>query len=94
MDDDTLRAVQEQAHQLEELTRHPGWAVFVDRLHTEMIPDKKAVLNGMVDDISKYHTLTGRLRGIHFAMEAPERVRGMVLSEIGRREERAEQEAE
>lgn len=92
MDDETLRAVQEQALQLTELEKHPGWAVYVDYLHTAMTGDKKAVLNGSIADIGRYHKITGRLQGIHFALDAPEHVRQMVLDEVGRRTARLEAE--
>lgn len=90
MDDDTLRALQEQAHQLEELTKHPGWPVFVDYLHTIMESDKKAVLNGLHDDIGKYKSATGRLIGIHAALDAPLHVRKAVNGELTKRAERAQ----
>lgn len=89
MTDEDLRAMQEQAHMLEELTRHAGWPVFVDYLHTIMDADKRAVLNGFIEDQLKYKAVTGKLSGIHTALDAPVIVRKMVDDELGRRRERS-----
>lgn len=88
MDDETLRALQEQAHMLEELTKHPGWLVYQDYLHTIMDADKRRVLNGFIDDQLVYKQTTGKLSGIHAALDAPAVVRGMVNAELDRRAER------
>lgn len=73
---------------LEELTKHPGWPVFTDYLHTIMRGDKKAILNGFVDDHNAYKSITGKLIGIHTALDAPVVVRQMVNDELERRAER------
>lgn len=88
MDDELFRALQEQAHHLTELEKHPGWAVLLDYLHTAMNPDKRAVLNGTIGDIDRYHRVTGKLQGVHMVIDAPESVRNMVLGEVERREEK------
>lgn len=90
MDDETLRALQEQAHMLEELTKHDGWHVFTDYLHTIMDGDKRAILNGFVEDQLKYKHVTGKLVGIHAALDAPAIVRQMVNAELDRRAERSQ----
>lgn len=91
MDDDLLRALQEQAHMLEELTKHPGWLVLVDYMHTKVIePDTKRLLNGFIDDQYAYKHTVGRLSGAQAALNAPRVVREMVNAELERRAERAE----
>lgn len=85
MTDDEFRALQEQAHQLRELTRHPGWAVLVDFSFERMKATKQAVLNGNVADIEKYKQHTGWLRGIHDTLDAAAAVEAMVDGERMRR---------
>ena len=91
MTDDEHRALIEQAHQLTELTTHPGWEVLVSFSHERMKSTKQAVLNGHVADIEKYKQHTGWLRGIHDTLDAAETVQKMV---DGERERRAREAAE
>lgn len=85
MTDDELRALIEQAHQLRELTAHPGWAVLQSFSHERMKATKTAVLNGNVADFEKYKQHTGWLRGIHDTLDAAETVEKMADSERTRR---------
>jgi hypothetical protein len=87
MDDDALRALQEQSHMLNELTRHPGWAVYVDYLHTVMNADKRAILNGAMSNHEQYQKTAGRLVGIHTAIDAHQTIAEMVHRELVIREE-------
>jgi hypothetical protein len=87
MTDDDLRALQEQAHMLYELSEHPGWAVYVDYLETVTRSQKMAVLNGNVTDFERYKSITGELLGIHKALNAPRAVATMVAAELDRRRE-------
>lgn len=88
--DDDYRALQEQAHQLNELTRHPGWAVLVDFMETISRAAKLRVLNGGIDNLDAYKSITGELVGIHKVLDAPSVVRGMVEEEKRQRVEREE----
>lgn len=90
MNDDEYRALQEQAHLLQELTRHPGWPVLVDFLEVISRSAKKRVLNGNLDSIDAYKSVTGELVGIHKAIDAPSVVAGMLENERARRVERDE----
>lgn len=92
LSDDELRALQEDAHMLEELTRHAGWQVFVGYCHAIMDGDKRRVLAGAVSDPLEYRAVTGRLVGIHDALNAPAVARQKVDTELGQRRERAEVE--
>lgn len=71
MTDDEARALIEQADLLQSLCGHPGWPVLVDFLETWMRSDKRAVLNGDVDDHDTYLKRTWFFRGAHFAIDAP-----------------------
>lgn len=66
---------------LQELTRHPGWPVLVDFLETVSIGAKKQVLNGYINSIDAYKSVTGELVGIHKAIDAPSVVLGMLEEE-------------
>ena len=90
MDDDEYRALQEQAHLLQELTRHPGWPVLVDFLEVISRSAKKRVLNGNIDSIDAYKSVTGELVGLHKAMDAPVVVAMMLENEKERRRENDE----
>lgn len=79
--DDDYRALQEQAHLLNELTRHPGWPVLIDFLETISRGAKKQVLNGYLDSIGAYKSVTGELVGIHKAIDAPAVVATMLEEE-------------
>ena len=85
MNDDDFRALVEQAHQLRELTTHPGWEVLVSFSHERMKGTKHAVLNGLIDNHEKYKRDTGWLRGIHDTLDAAETVEKIVDTERTRR---------
>jgi hypothetical protein len=76
MTDDDLRALQEQAHMLYELSEHPGWAVYVDYLETVTRSQKMAVLNGNVTRLRAVQVDHGRTaRNPQGAQRAPRRRR-------------------
>lgn len=74
MDAQTRRALIEQAHQLDELAKHPGWPVLVDFMLTKMKKDKGRVLDGTVKEYSEYQKLTGYFHGVHDTLDAHETV--------------------
>lgn len=86
-DDGEYRALQEQAHQLEELTRHPGWPVLVDFMETISRAAKLRVLNGKLMSVEEYKSVTGELIGIHKVLDAPSVVQGMLQGEVRQRDE-------
>lgn len=88
--DEDYRALQEQAHMLDELTRHPGWAVLVDFLEVISRAQKLRVLNGNIDSHDSYKSITGELVGIHKAIDAPKVVAKMLEDEKAQRVERDE----
>lgn len=89
MTDEDFRALQEQAHLVDELTSHTGWQVLVDYWHAETKNSKHAVLNGNVASIEKYKALTGELIGVYKVLDTPIRLNGMVEGEAKRRRELA-----
>ena len=70
---------------LDELTRHAGWPVLVDFLLVISQSAKKRVLNGNLDSLDEYKSVTGELVGIHKAIDAPGVVAKMLLDERTRR---------
>lgn len=86
-DDAEYRALQEQAHLLNELTRHPGWPVLVDFMETVSRAAKLRVLNGKLGTVDEYKSITGELVGIHKVLDAPAVVQGMLESERDQRVE-------
>ena len=69
------RALIEQAHQLHELTKHPGWEVLVDYCNVVMAPVKRRLLNDSgVDTLDEYKKLSGYLAGMHRVVDVPAEV--------------------
>lgn len=89
MNDEDFRALIEQAHQLGELTNHPGWAVLVDYMEVRMRGDKLKILNGNCRDLDDYRKTAGFLVGAHAVMDAPKIVNEAVAREKQRREDDA-----
>lgn len=85
MQDDDFRALQEQAHMLNELTRHAGWAVLVDYLQATSASMQRRLLNGHISSHEEYKQVSGELVGITKALRAPDQVAQMVRDEVERR---------
>lgn len=93
MTDDEFHALVEQAHQLDELAQHPGWAVLTDYvLHgpAGSIGRQARVVNGHLKDFEAYLSETGWLAGAHHVLDARKTVASMVANQ---RLERLEQQA-
>ena len=75
-DADVRRALIEQAHQLHELTKHPGWPILVDYANDQIMrPMKYRVLNdGNIPELAEYKKLAGFLMGMHRALDIPAEV--------------------
>ena len=90
MTDDEYRALQEQAHQINELTRHPGWEVFLDFLRfspAALAKRQIQLLQGAAKTFPDYTQRVGWIEGVQFAIDAPERVQALVNNEADRRRE-------
>jgi len=71
---DQLRDLQELAHQLDELTRHPGWQVFVNyaQFGDGMMSAQQArVLNGSCKSPEEYQRWTGWIAGSQAVLNIP-----------------------
>ena len=83
MTQDELRALVEQHHQLDELTKHPGWEVLVDYvLHGGggSVKRQHRLVNGQLTTYEEYVKETGWLQGAHHVLEAPKTVLAMVAT--------------
>ena len=76
--------MQEQAHQLEELQKHPGWEVLVDFLRIGMAQRQRQLIGGNVTSMDEYKRLCGSLQGTQYALDAAQAVRAMVTTEAAR----------
>lgn len=95
MTEDELRALVEQHHQLDELAKHPGWAVLEDyALHASggSLGRQQRLVNGGARDFNEYLSETGWLAGAHHVLNA--RVTVGKLVENARAKLRDEQAAE
>lgn len=73
MDEEALRALQEDALQLRELTAHPGWPVLVRHARDRIEPHQRRIIQGM-SDFGHYQRLAGLCSGYVEALKIPEDV--------------------
>lgn len=78
LEEQATRELLERAHQINQLTQHPGWAVFCDYLIALTTPVQVAVLEGKVRSEEDYRERVGFIRGVRTAMLAPDRLAGQV----------------
>jgi len=79
--DDDYRALVEQAHQVSELTRHPGWAVLLDYLRFSegaLAKRQVQVLQGGARSFDDYQNRIGWIQGVQYAIDAPDRLEKQV----------------
>ena len=74
MNDDELRQLQENAFQLEEMTKHPGWAVLVD--YANFGPGgqshhQKYLLLGNCKTPDEYQKYVGWVAGCQHVLDIP-----------------------
>ena len=75
MTDEELRQLQEEAHQLEELTRHPGWQVFTRLAQNGdgmVAANERRVLHGNCETTDEYQKWVGWLSGARTILGIPE----------------------
>jgi hypothetical protein len=68
----------EQAHQIEQLTAHEGWAVYIDWLHHRLGPQQRRVLNGGFKSLEDYREAVGFIKGITVALTAQQETQQLV----------------
>lgn len=92
---ETRRALIEQAHQLNELTKHPGWAILMDYANYQvMAPVKKRILNDTnIVDIAEYKRIAGFVIGVHRALDIPKEVQALADNARKRAAEHDEDDA-
>ena len=77
---DELRELQELAFQLEELTKHEGWAVLRDYCNFGdgmLAHHQKYLLNGLCKSTDEYQKYAGWVQGASAVLAAPQKVREM-----------------
>lgn len=97
MSDDALRDLIEQHHQLDELTKHPGWEVLTDyALHgpAGSLHRQQSLVNGGARDWDAYKFEVGWLAGAHHVLNARDTVAAMVASARERTRDAQEAEAQ
>jgi hypothetical protein len=90
-EEEVLRGLIEQAHLLDELTRHPGWEVLEDfclRGPQGSAKKQTALVNGTAKTLEEYKERCGELRGIHFVLDAPKMVDQLAVAARLRSEEK------
>lgn len=79
--EEELRGLIEQAHQIQILTEHPGWPVFVDWLHHRAEPHQRRVLNGGYKNLEDYREGVGFIKGVQVALQAAADTQQLVRTE-------------
>lgn len=90
-EEDVVRGLIEQAHLLDELTRHPGWEVLEDfclRGPQGSAKKQTALINGAARTLEEYKERVGELKGIHFVLDAPKAVDQLAVAARLRSEEK------
>lgn len=83
MTEDEARALVEQAFQVNELTRHPGWDVFVDCIRFAgggAARRQMDLISGGAKDFTDYGRRVGWLEGVEYALKTPERLQQQALT--------------
>lgn len=74
---------------VQDLTEHPGWPVLVDWLNLNMVPTKRAILNGSVRSHEDYLKQAYWLKGVTDAIQAPQALAKLLADEQERRGRKA-----
>ena len=89
MTEDEKRELIERAHQLNELTRHPGWEILSDLVYFGpggSSTHQRKIVTGSAN-WDEYQRDVGFIRGIHHVIEAPDRLETMVRNaQVGEEE--------
>jgi hypothetical protein len=89
-----LRQLIERSSLIEELTRHPGWRMYVDYLAALSLRMQDRVLKSYAKSFDEYRFETGKLAGLKTAIEAPERLQIQVAMAQHQAEQAREMSAE
>lgn len=79
------------SHEVQEMTKHPGWTYLVDRSNVTRSSKQKSILNGNAKTVEEYKEMTGWLDGANFIISLPARLHGEVESLRIERAELAQQ---
>jgi hypothetical protein len=90
--DDELRDLAESAHQLDELTKHPGWAVFTELADMELDKHRRSVLGGALDP-DRYRREAGVIAGGEMVARIPEHVADLYQQALARAAEEEDDDA-
>ena len=86
MNDDTYRDLIERAHDLRELTLHPGWAVWNNHLHRRIMAKQREMLAGK-DTLEAYRHTAGWIEGMEYALGVLSELERQIQRERDRRKE-------
>ena len=69
---DDLQQAIEDAFQLDELQKHPGWVIYTRYLREWLEQHEARLMSGHIDDLQEYKLVAGRTDGIRQALQIPE----------------------
>lgn len=81
---DEFEELATRAALIEAMMESPGWAFYVDYCKHLSLGDQQKVLRGDCETLEKYYELTGKLKGIQLALDAPARLRARLETERAR----------
>jgi hypothetical protein len=94
MNDLEYRDLQERSALIEELSKHPGWTMLVDRAHATLAARQQRLIGGRIKDYEEYRAECGFIDGAFFVLHLPNTVNQELVDETAYREERKAAEEE
>jgi len=74
MDENELRNLQEQAHQIRELQNQPGWLILRDYVRAHIQRKQHFLLNGNAKTLEDYRAVAGWVQGAEFALTVGDQI--------------------
>lgn len=74
MSEDEFLDLVRMTHEVQEMTKHPGWTYLVDRAAVNISAKQRSVLNGSAKTVEEYKALTGWLDGATFFVNLPNKM--------------------
>lgn len=89
-DGDAERHLLERAAQIQELTRHPGWAYLCDYVTALTTAKQNRILKGGCRDIEEYRQFTGEVTGMLAVLDAPNKLQQQIDNRTANRPDQEE----
>lgn len=78
MTEEEYRELLEQATLIDDLTKQPGWGAFTDFLINKTLPSRRIITSGSCRTMEEYRETAGFIKGIEWALSAPDHALSLV----------------